>query len=143
MALLPAEDPVGVSSVTLGSAVSPQIPILAVDGDDSLAGRFVEAVRWLPEFANWHGLGSEGFAKPVVIPVVAFPFRPPTIAVQLLKVSRIEGYLSTTLGRTRTCNPRFRRPMLYPIELRVRERAILPIWAVAENVSKFWPRGVE
>jgi hypothetical protein len=23
------------------------------------------------------------------------------------------------LGRSRTCNPRFRRPMLYPIELRV------------------------
>ncbi len=24
-------------------------------------------------------------------------------------------------GRSRTCNPRFRRPMLYPIELRMRK----------------------
>ena len=27
---------------------------------------------------------------------------------------------SSTLDRSRTCNPRFRRPMLYPVELRVR-----------------------
>jgi hypothetical protein len=33
--------------------------------------------------------------------------------------SRLPG---NALGRTRTCNPRFRRPMLYPIELRVHKR---------------------
>src|SRR5690349_14154840 len=28
-------------------------------------------------------------------------------------------------GRSRTCDPRFRKPMLYPAELRARETAIL------------------
>jgi hypothetical protein len=32
------------------------------------------------------------------------------------------------LDRSRTCNPRFRRPMLYPIELRVRERRDFIAW---------------
>ena len=32
-------------------------------------------------------------------------------------------------GRTRTCNPRFRRPMLCPIELRVRAAFMFRLWS--------------
>ena len=33
-------------------------------------------------------------------------------------ISLLETALCGALGRTRTCNPRLRRPMLYPVELR-------------------------
>jgi hypothetical protein len=38
------------------------------------------------------------------------------------QIKRPAGFTSNALGRARTYNPRFRRPMLYPIELRVRYR---------------------
>jgi hypothetical protein len=41
----------------------------------------------------------------------------------ILKMSR--GFLISTHGGTRTPNPRFRRPMLYPIELRTRRTGIV------------------
>ena len=37
-----------------------------------------------------------------------------------LRALRAFPCFPSTPGRTRTCNPRFRRPMLYPIELRAR-----------------------
>ena len=40
-------------------------------------------------------------------------------------VVRVSGSMSTP-GRIRTSNPRFRRPVLYPIELRAQARGTLP-----------------
>ena len=53
-------------------------------------------------------------ANPVESPISPSPFLSPLDPLALWP----SGLLNTP-GRSRTCNPRFRRPMLYPIELRV------------------------
>ena len=51
------------------------------------------------------------------------------------------GHGTGTPGRARTCNPRLRRPMLYPVELRAQSASLPPMTHVLQGNGKVGIRG--
>jgi len=95
----------------------------------TLTGQEAQAVAMLPDLSQPSrqsqaavATGTDGKSLARILPIEAGNHRTVSDAVGLTNaIGDTENALLTTPDRSRTCDPRFRKPVLYPSELRAQE----------------------